>query len=173
MIIRKISAIIAVLYYTFEFIRSLISLQYNLKLSSKTEFERDQIYIIYESVYARLQYLKDISDMIYPLGLLAIIIFMITFIVEKSNRQNSISNDKQIIQEPNNSNPIDQPSAGINIISFLIPLVGLIIYLTERDRSPRKAISAGKAAIWGVSITIILSIISFVITFIFLNSIGY
>lgn len=171
--IRKTAATIVALYYIYYFIQRLISLPYNLKLFGKTEFERNEIYVIYKSSYIRIQYLEDLSNILYPISLFALIIFMVTFIFEKNNDQNTLGNDTQIIQEPNNSNPIDQPSAGINVISFLIPLVGLIIYLTERDRSPRKAISAGKAAIWGVSITILLSIISFVITFIFINSINY
>lgn len=169
--IRKITATIAALNYTFNFIRGIILLPNNIKLFGKSEFERNEIY---KSINTRFyQELKDISDILWPLGLLAMIIFMVTFIVEKNNGQNTTSNDMQIIQEPSNTNPNDQPSAGINVISFLIPLVGLIIYLTERDRSPRKAISAGKAAIWGISITIILSLISFVFTFIFINSISY
>lgn len=171
MIIRKITATIAALYYTFNFIRGIILLPNNIKLLGKSEFERSEIYKSINTPF--YQELNDISNILWPIGLLAMSIFMVTFIVEKNNHQNTTSNDKQIIHEPNISNPIDQPSAGINVISFLIPLVGLIIYLTERDRSPRKAISAGKAAIWGVSITILLSIISFVITFIFINSISY
>lgn len=58
----------------------------------------------------------------------------------------------------------DIPSTGLNIVSFLIPIVGLIIYLTEKDRSPRKANSAGVAALWGVGISVVLTIISIVIS---------
>ena len=53
----------------------------------------------------------------------------------------------------------DQKSTGLNIISFLIPLVGLIIYLTQKESSPIKATSAGKAALWGFCISLLLSII--------------
>lgn len=171
--IRKITATIVALYYIYYFIQRLISLPYQLKLFGKTEFERNEIYVIYKSSFIHIQYLEDLSNILYPISLFALIIFMVTFIFEKCNRQNSISKDMQIIQEPSTTNPNDQPSGGINVISFLIPLVGLIIYLTERDRFPRKAISAGKAAIWGVSTVILLSIISLVITFVFINSIGY
>ena len=54
----------------------------------------------------------------------------------------------------------DQKSTGLNIISFLIPLVGLIIYLTQKETSPIKATSAGKAALWGVGVSVVLTIIS-------------
>jgi hypothetical protein len=170
--IRKIAATIAVLHYLLNLIRAISLLPYEIKSFGKSKVER------YEIIESRLEnhfieLLTELSNFLSPLGFLAVIIFLGTFIFEKSNRQNSISKDMQIIQEPSTTNPNDQPSAGINVISFLIPLVGLIIYLTERDRFPRKAISAGKAAIWGVSTAILLSIISLVITFVFINSIGY
>ena len=57
----------------------------------------------------------------------------------------------------------DQKSTGLNIISFLIPLVGLIIYLTQKESTPIKATSAGKAALWGFCISIVLSIIFFIV----------
>ncbi len=57
----------------------------------------------------------------------------------------------------------DQKSTGLNVISFLIPLVGLIIYLTQKDSHPIKATSAGKAALWGVGVSIALYIISMVL----------
>jgi hypothetical protein len=57
----------------------------------------------------------------------------------------------------------DQKSTGLNVISFLIPLVGLIIYLIQKDSHPIKATSAGKAALWGVGVGVVLYIISIVI----------
>lgn len=46
----------------------------------------------------------------------------------------------------------DIPSTGLNILSFLIPIVGLILYLTLRDREPKKATAAGKWALIGVGV---------------------
>lgn len=43
----------------------------------------------------------------------------------------------------------DAPSAGFAILGFFIPVVGLILYLTNKDTSPRKADSAGKGALIG------------------------
>lgn len=54
----------------------------------------------------------------------------------------------------------DQANSGLNIISFLIPLVGIIVYLAEANSNPIKAKSAGKAALWGVLVYIILVAIS-------------
>jgi len=53
----------------------------------------------------------------------------------------------------------DQKSTGLNVISFLIPLVGLIVYLTQKDSYPIKAKSAGKSALWGFGIAIGLNIL--------------
>ena len=64
----------------------------------------------------------------------------------------------------NSSNPNDVPSTGLNVISFLIPLVGLIVYLTQKDKSPNKARAAGKAALWGVGISMVFGIISVMIS---------
>jgi len=57
----------------------------------------------------------------------------------------------------------DQKSTGLNIVSFLFPLIGLIIYLTQKDSSPIKATSAGKAALWGVGVGIAFYVISMVL----------
>tara|TARA_B100000945_G_scaffold9207_2_gene7436 strand:+ start:179 stop:391 length:213 start_codon:yes stop_codon:yes gene_type:complete len=65
---------------------------------------------------------------------------------------------------------IDQKSTGLNIICFLIPLVGLIVYLVQKDTYPIKATSAGKAALWGVGVGIVLWIISFVATMMMVSS---
>ena len=52
--------------------------------------------------------------------------------------------------------PEDIPSGGLNVLSFFIPLVGLILYLTWKDQTPNKAKAAGKAAIWGFCIGLAL-----------------
>lgn len=53
----------------------------------------------------------------------------------------------------------DTPSTGLNILSFLIPLIGLILYLVMREDTPRKAGKIGKAALIGFIITVVLNII--------------
>ena len=53
----------------------------------------------------------------------------------------------------------DQPSTGLNVISFLIPLVGLIIYLTQMNSSPIKAKPAGKSALYGVIFGFVMGIV--------------
>ncbi len=53
----------------------------------------------------------------------------------------------------------DAPSTGFAILGFLIPLVGLILYLVNKDTAPKKAKSAGKGAIIGVCVSVAISII--------------
>lgn len=104
---------------------------------------------------------------VWPLTNIAFILLGISLLNEKNLP--AVSKNETISDEVNlNSNDI--PSTGLNIISFLIPIVGLIIYLTEKDKSPRKANSAGKAALWGVGVAILLSVISIIISFSIVNS---
>ena len=43
----------------------------------------------------------------------------------------------------------DAPDNGYAILSFFIPIIGLILYLTKKDTMPLKANSAGKGALIG------------------------
>ncbi len=56
-------------------------------------------------------------------------------------------------------NKYDAPNTGYAILGFLIPLVGLILYLVNKDTAPLKAKSAGKGALIGFCASIVLSII--------------
>jgi len=53
------------------------------------------------------------------------------------------------------SNSEDGPVGGLGILCFLIPLVGLILYLSWKDEKPIKASGAGKAALWGFILGIV------------------
>ena len=108
------------------------------------------------------------SVFIWPLQTISLLLLGITF---SKDDNSAILEQSESSLHQENSNPFDVPSTGLNIISFLIPLVGLIIYLIEKDKSPNKAISAGKSALWGVGISFILAIISIIISFSVINSI--
>lgn len=58
----------------------------------------------------------------------------------------------------------DAPSTGIAVISFLFPLVGLILYLVYHDTKPQKADSAAKGALWGFFTPLILGLALSIIT---------
>lgn len=66
----------------------------------------------------------------------------------------AIENKKTSITNQN-----DAPNTGFAVLGFLIPLVGLILYLVNKDTSPLKAKSAGKGALIGFCASLALSII--------------
>ena len=63
------------------------------------------------------------------------------------------------------SNPQNSEGAGcfLSGLSFLIPLLGLILYLVWKDSKPQASKDCGKAALWGFIIGIVLWLISMVI----------
>ena len=50
------------------------------------------------------------------------------------------------------------PSVGLNIVSFLWPLVGLILYFVYYDKSPRRAKECGKWALIGCIVQVIAAV---------------
>ncbi|MCI8367391.1 MAG: hypothetical protein HFJ66_07310 [Eggerthellaceae bacterium] len=49
-------------------------------------------------------------------------------------------------------------------MGFLIPLVGLILFLVWKDTKPKTAKAAGIGALVGVIVSVIFSILGFVLT---------
>ena len=54
----------------------------------------------------------------------------------------------------------DKPSTGLNILAFLFPLVGLILYLCFQKTTPVRAKAIGKWALIGFIVGVALSILS-------------
>lgn len=52
-----------------------------------------------------------------------------------------------------------EPSVGLNIVSFIWPLVGLILYLVYNDKSPRRAKECGKWALIGCFVNAVVVVI--------------
>ena len=69
------------------------------------------------------------------------------------------------------ANPTDAPSGGYAVLGFFIPIVGLILFLTWKDSFPLRARSAGKGALIGFIVGVILSIAAVIIPFIIAGSI--
>ena len=59
----------------------------------------------------------------------------------------------------------DIPSTGLKILCFFIPIVGLILYLTSINTQPISAKAYGKFALIGFIVSIALSIIVSILTF--------
>ena len=69
------------------------------------------------------------------------------------------------------ADPLDAPSGGYAALGFFFPLIGLILYLIWKDRTPLRAKSAGKGALAGVITSVSLSILTLVVYFVILSSI--
>lgn len=69
------------------------------------------------------------------------------------------------------ADPQDAPSGGFAALGFFFPVVGLILYLTWKDRLPLRSKSAGKGALAGVITSVSLSILTWVVYFIWLSNI--
>lgn len=62
------------------------------------------------------------------------------------------------VQEPINQQE-DKPSTGLNVLAFLFPLVGLILYLCFQKTTPVRAKAIGKWALDGFAVGAALSIL--------------
>ncbi|SDZ94521.1 hypothetical protein [Bizionia paragorgiae] len=58
-----------------------------------------------------------------------------------------------------NHNANDELSTGLKVLSFCIPLAGIIIYFTSKKDSPNKAKAACHMALWGFGLGIVINII--------------
>ena len=59
-----------------------------------------------------------------------------------------------------NQNLADNLGTGMKVLSFIIPIVGLIIYFTNKTTFPNKSQIAGKMALYGIITWTILNIIA-------------
>ncbi|MDE5671133.1 MAG: hypothetical protein K2I14_06705 [Eubacterium sp.] len=93
---------------------------------------------------------------------------------EQQNNQQFTDNNANP-QQPQFYGPppaLDKKSTGLNILSFFIPLVGLILYLTQKDQTPIKAKGCGKAALIGFILQIVFSIVYVVVIFALVGAAG-
>lgn len=59
----------------------------------------------------------------------------------------------------------EKVSVGLAILSYIIPLAGLIIYCTKKNSRPKTAKVSGKCALASVVINVVISILIWVIVF--------
>jgi hypothetical protein len=59
-----------------------------------------------------------------------------------------------------NSNEVDELGTPLTIVSFCVPLVGLILWGMNKDKLPNKAGTALKAAIGGIVLGVVLNIVT-------------
>ncbi len=63
------------------------------------------------------------------------------------------------VQEPANQQE-DQPSTGLNVLAFLFPLIGLILYLSYKKTAPVRAKAIEKWTLIGFVAGIVISAVS-------------
>jgi len=157
---KKVAGVLLVFIYSFKFINEILGVGEVLEN-------------LYDGYYAPEGPLGIIAIYINPF--LNIAFVLIGIILYKDQKIIKVGNQDDVQVNATQSDNInvaenDKPSTGLNIISFLIPLVGLIIYLTQKDQFPVKAKSSGKSALWGVGVSFALGIITFIISFSMINS---
>ena len=59
----------------------------------------------------------------------------------------------------------DKPSKGLKFLSFIIPLLGLILYLVNMNEKPISAKAYGKSALIGFIVGIVLYVLYFILLF--------
>lgn len=87
--------------------------------------------------------------------------------MEENNNQFNIPPQNNYDQNnPQNYQTVPQEekaSVGLAILSYLIPIVGLILYLTKKDSKPKTAKVCGKCALASFIINIVITIIMYAV----------
>lgn len=77
-------------------------------------------------------------------------------------------------QQPYQAAPVvDVPSGGMKLLSFCIPIVGLILFITWKDQKPVSAKAMGKAALIGFILGMVLSIAYYIVVFVVIGAASY
>ena len=105
-----------------------------------------------------------LENPLYLFERIVYILFLISLILIGSFLLSDSQSNGQI-KNIDNINEYDSPDPILNIISFLIPIAGLIIYIVDKDNCPNRAKSAGKFALLSIIISFTLSILLFAIIF--------
>ena len=77
--------------------------------------------------------------------------------VNTVGRENEIRN--VYVENTANTNELDEPSTGINVLCFFIPIIGLTLYFAWKSMYPKKAKAALKVAVIGFLVWTVLSVV--------------
>ncbi|WP_290651677.1 zinc ribbon domain-containing protein [Lachnoanaerobaculum sp.] len=92
-------------------------------------------------------------------------IFFIMWSMSVCGKQavNTVGNENTIrnatVENTTNTNELDEPSTGINVLCFFIPVIGLTLYFAWKSMYPKKAKAALKVAVIGFLVWTVLSIV--------------
>ena len=76
----------------------------------------------------------------------------------------SVSIDENAPVQPTVADPNDSGSFGWAVLGFIIPLVGLILFLVWRDTKPKCAKKAGVGALVSVILSVVLSVLGAILS---------
>lgn len=62
-------------------------------------------------------------------------------------------------------NPDDKPDTALNVLSFFIPILGLVLYFVEKDTKPNKAKAALKWSLVSWGVTAVFFVLYFIFVF--------
>ncbi|WP_243116075.1 zinc ribbon domain-containing protein [Lachnoanaerobaculum gingivalis] len=77
--------------------------------------------------------------------------------VHTAGRENEIRN--VYVENTANTNELDEPNTGINVLCFFIPIIGLTLYFAWKSMYPKKAKTALKVALMGFLTWTVLSVV--------------
>jgi len=113
-----------------------------------------------ESLNIVLWILETISFYVYE-----VCIFLIMWRMSVCGKQtvSTVCNENTIrnvsVENTANVNELDEPSTGINVLCFFIPLIGLTLYFAWKSMYPKKAKAALKVALIGFLTWTVLSVV--------------
>ena len=111
----------------------------------------------YGSTESELLYLM--VEYIYPIGYFGFILLGLSYLLDKSHPLDRPDSQKHSDATVTPST-LDGSSLGLNILSFLVPIVGLVVYFSFKDTNPLRAKAAGIASLvgFGLSMSIMIFI---------------
>lgn len=113
-----------------------------------------------ESLNIVLWIIETISFYVYE-----VCIFLIMWSMSVCGKQvvHTVGNENAIrnvtVENTTNTNELDEPSTGINVLCFFIPIIGLTLYFAWKSMYPKKAKAALKVALLGFLIWTVLSVV--------------
>lgn len=99
-----------------------------------------------------MEFLFLMVEYIYPIGDFGFILLGLSYLLDKSH-PSGIQDSLKSTDITVTSDVIDGSSLGLNILSFLVPIVGLVVYFSFKDTNPIRAKSAGIASLVGFGLS--------------------
>lgn len=97
----------------------------------------------------------------------------IRFCTNCGHNLQELMDNVEVSDKVDNPNTEDRLSDGLKVLSFCLPIIGVILYFTNKNSNPKTAKSACYSSLWGWGSAVIISIIFFLISMGMLGSSVY